>query len=74
MMKTKMMLIMVALCLLFALHEETSVEAGKAKALKDIFMRTRKCCKKIKCFIPDTCHADISSPKGCWCIKQKKEQ
>ena len=71
-MKAKMMSIMVMFCILIAIHEEMSVEAGLAKGLKKLAKKLEKCCAKFKCRFPDTCVFTSLKPVECVCNKHGK--
>ena len=73
-----MALIIFMFCLLLAIHDYTSVEAGKigfiAKHYKERAKRIMECCVKLKCFEPDSCHGRGLGPKSCLCLKHIGER
>ena len=67
-MKTKMVTIVVALCVVLGVLEEMRVEAISLKLLWTAFQKLGKCCIKIKCLPPDMCVA-TKSFKSCKCFQ-----
>ena len=77
-MKTKMLTIMVMICVMFTFHVEMSVEAALTKRLLIVLQKNfQKCCRKIKCRNQvDTCLGPEDFPGlaivGCTCKRRAK--
>ena len=72
MLQMKMISLMLTVCVLLAINDNTSVEAGRLKKLEELEeklanLKFERCCKKIRCYLPNVCYR-IFALRFCRCL------
>ena len=75
-MKMKVVPFVLSLCVLLAILDNMSAEAGfgltKLEKMEKKAKKFARCCKKLNCYLPDVCYPSIFNNKLCDCYRKNE--